>query len=872
MAPTPVGAPWMIAFLREQKRLGHDVAAIIPSREGSIAPILDAEGIKCYISPLDLMATTNPFKATGMLFDLVRLLRRLRPDVVQTHIFQAVLIGRLASWLADVPLRFSMNVGPLSMESPLLGPLESGTAWTDTRVIASCKYTRDLYLQAGVPAERLELIYYAIDQSGHDPALADGQRVRRELGIAPDQPTVGKIAYFYLPIQNPQVAPPHLVGLGLKGHEVLLRAIPRVLAAIPNTKFVIVGKGWGELGKAYEKSLHVLAETLGVAAAVIFTGERTDVPDTLACLDVSVHCSLTDNLGGTVESLLMAKPMVVSDIGGFADTVIHQKTGLRVPPGDSAALADSIIRLLRDRVLARQLGENGREWMLERFTLQRSIDDLEELYARTRSELKIGDALPRDRFFRLTRTIVRSCLLPFRVGPLALRARRSLIGPRASIPRRILRKAVWKMKAFVRGLLKPSATEQRSEGLKIAQVAGAWENCQWFVDLCRGLARKGHQVFAVIDVQQGDLGTRLAAAGIRYYTLPMTFGLKRDRSRVIVYAWQIPLSAIRLARILRRERVDIVHSHIFSSVVIARLAAALARTPRHVAMIPGPRHLEAPLTRTVDRLTWWLDDATVAGCRWTYELYRQLGANPQRLDSIYYGIDSAAFNPGTSSPNGVREELGISANAPVVTLVAHFYPPTLGFQTPQHTRGVGVKGHEHFLAAARIIALTLPEARFLLVGSGCNDEVGEAYRQRLMGECRADELLASRVIFTAKRSDIPAVLAASNVAVQCSLSENLGGTIEALLMERPTVATRVGGMPEAVHHEQTGLLVPPADPSALAAAILRLLSNREEAARFGAAGRRLMLERFTFDRMLADVEALYGRLMRSEGVVLLETV
>jgi glycosyltransferase involved in cell wall biosynthesis len=78
--------------------------------------------------------------------------------------------------------------------------------------------------------------------------------------------------------------------------------------------------------------------------------------------------------------------------------------------------------------------------------------------------------------------------------------------------------------------------------------------------------------------------------------------------------------------------------------------------------------------------------------------------------------------------------------------------------------------------------------------------------------------------------------------VQCPLTETLGGTIEALLMERPTVATRVGGIPESVHHEETGLLVPAADPAALAAAIERLLANPNECRRFGAAGRKLMLE------------------------------
>ena len=94
-----------------------------------------------------------------------------------------------------------------------------------------------------------------------------------------------------------------------------------------------------------------------------------------------------------------------------------------------------------------------------------------------------------------------------------------------------------------------------------------------------------------------------------------------------------------------------------------------------------------------------------------------------------------------------------------------------------------------------------------------------------------------------------------DVAVRCRRVETLVGTSEAVLMERPTVATRVGGMLESVRHEETGLLVPPADPAALAAAVERLLANREEAARFGRAGRAPMLERFTLARTGDDLAA-----------------
>ncbi|HXA17256.1 MAG TPA: glycosyltransferase [Thermoanaerobaculia bacterium] len=393
-----------------------------------------------------------------------------------------------------------------------------------------------------------------------------------------------------------------------------------------------------------------------------------------------------------------------------------------------------------------------------------------------------------------------------------------------------------------------------SRRIRIAQVAGLWNGCDWFVGLCRDLTTRGYDVVAVIDERPGDIGARLEAAGIRCQRLALNFATDLDRARLPIYAAKMPLAAIRLARILRREKIDIVHSHVFASVVVARLASTLARV-RHVAGIPGPRHLEARLTRVVDRRTLWMDDVTIAGCRYTRDLYTALGARDDRLDCIYYGADAERFDPARADPAAARRALGIAVGAPLVALVAHFYPPMRGAQTPPHTMGIGPKGHEDFLAAARFVAERFPEARFVIAGKGVV-ETGEAYRRRLIETYASD-----RVLFAGHVDDVVSLLAAADVAVQCSLTENLGGTIEALLMECPVVATRVGGMPESVRDGQTGLLVPASDPAALAAAIVRLLDDREEATAFGRAGRTLMLDRFTAARTADDVAAVYRRLV-----------
>lgn len=801
----------MIDMAREQRRRGHDVSVIIPSRDGSIAPALERDGIPYHLAACDVLGANGNFKRVRLIAKLVRLFRRLRPDVVHSHIINSVVTARIAAWIADVPIRFGANAGPLTLESELLRVAEVGTSIFDTRTIASCSYTLELFERNGIPKAQCDLVYYGPDETRFDPAKADGARVRKELGVADDTPLVGIVAYFYAPSRSLAVFGAELVGRGVKGHEVLLDAVPRVLAEFPNARFALVGRGWGADGAAYMRRLVERAKPLG--DAVLFPGERKDVADTLTAFDVSVHPSLNDNLGGTVESLLMARPLVVSDIRGYADSVLHEETGLAVPAGDSDALADAIIRLLRDRELARRLGENGRARMLEAFTTRSAADKLDAMFAREPARAEDG--------YRIGTTLERAVAMPFTLMP-------------------ILRE--------VRDI------QRKRRRTRIAQVAGVWENSEWFVGLCRDLTERGYDVIAVIDEQRGDLGARLETAGIGFYRVALTFATTLDRARLPVYATKMPLAALRLARILHSERIDIVHSHVFASVVVARIAAKLARV-RHVAGVPGPRHLEAPLTRVIDRRTWWMDDVTIAGCRYTRELYEALGAHDDRLACIYYGADAEQFDPARVDASKARRELGIANDAPLIVLVAHFYPPTRGAQTPPHTIGRGPKGQDDFLAAARIVARRFPNARFVLAGKGVV-EAGETYRRQLIATYASEQIL-----FAGQVDDIPSLLAAADVAVQCSLTENLGGTIEALLMERPVVATRVGGMPESVRDGETGLLVPPADPEALAKAIEWMLEHRDEAAAFGRAGRRLMLERFTSARTADDVANVYRRLV-----------
>jgi hypothetical protein len=138
---------------------------------------------------------------------------------------------------------------------------------------------------------------------------------------------------------------------------------------------------------------------LNLADRVTFTGFRTDVPEVLKALDVTVQASLSENLGGTIEGLLMETPMVATRVGGLIDSVIDGETGILVAADDPASLAKGILATLRDPDRARQLAKRGRQFMLERFTLLRTVESEHALYQRMLQQSPRG--------YRLHRTLAR---------------------------------------------------------------------------------------------------------------------------------------------------------------------------------------------------------------------------------------------------------------------------------------------------------------------------------------------------------------------------------------------------------------------------------------------------------------------------------
>lgn len=343
----------------------------------------------------------------------------------------------------------------------------------------------------------------------------------------------------------------------------------------------------------------------------------------------------------------------------------------------------------------------------------------------------------------------------------------------------------------------------------------------------RGQVARGHAVRVAWLKGAGSLAADFRAAGAeRVERAPMPFGL---------------LGPVRAA--------DLVHSHLLKADMVAALSALLAgRRARLVAskhndeqvLLRAPVSLVHGVLGNVARRTIVLSDHVGRFVERHGRVARE------RIVRIYYGLDPEPFERAAreASPrrDALRAELGLRPDDVVLVCVARFAPQ---------------KAHDVLLRAFARARREEPRLALLLVG---DDPFGDG---RVRAEALAAELaLGPRAVFAGIRRDVPALLAASDAFVMCSLWEGLGLVfLEAMAAGLPVLATRVSAVPEVVVEGRTGLLVPPSDDAALAAAMLALARDPSLRARLGAAGRERVREAFGLDRMVDETLAVYGEVL-----------
>jgi glycosyltransferase involved in cell wall biosynthesis len=293
----------------------------------------------------------------------------------------------------------------------------------------------------------------------------------------------------------------------------------------------------------------------------------------------------------------------------------------------------------------------------------------------------------------------------------------------------------------------------------------------------------------------------------------------------------------KLCWVIYRQRVDLIHVNSYVPGNYARLAAALMQVPIVIDHWHGFSRFSRK-RRLICRCLARFTDLSLAVSPGVKDyLVQEIGLAPDKIRVVANGVDIAAIDAARQR-NEVRRELGLPAEVPVIGLVGRL----------DHWG----KGHKELFAAMVRLTARYP-VQALIVGGG--------RREAELKQAAADLGLADAVHFLGSRRDVPDLLHAMDIFVLPSYSEGLSlALMEAMAAGLPVVASRVGGNPELVEDGDTGLLIPPQDADALAAALERLLADPTGAKTMGEKARRRVEENYSLDRLGREINGIYEEL------------
>ncbi len=282
-----------------------------------------------------------------------------------------------------------------------------------------------------------------------------------------------------------------------------------------------------------------------------------------------------------------------------------------------------------------------------------------------------------------------------------------------------------------------------------------------------------------------------------------------------------------LLREVRRNRIDVIHTHLTRAAYIGYTAGLLGRVPVITSVhIANNDQIYRRLARRKNRL--------VAVSNYVRGMLHGRGIPDKYIDTVYNGTDFVDFAP--ASPEAVKAELGIPQERKLIGLVG---------------RVCREKGHLEMVGAMKTLRKEHPDAHVVFVGrveAPFEEELKEAVREAGVGD---------RLTLTGIRHDIPRILDSFTLSAMPSHIETFGvAAIEAMARSKAVVASNVGGLPEVVRHRQTGILVD-LRPEGIAEAVSYLLSNEDEREQMGAMGRRVVEQKFTLHEMVSKLEDVY---------------
>jgi glycosyltransferase involved in cell wall biosynthesis len=341
------------------------ITGLVGETEGDFARGAIAQGVHPIVIP-ELGRNIRPGRDLRVLIKLTLLFRRLQPDIVHTHTAKAGALGRVAAWLAGVPVKIHTFHGhvldgyfsPMATRA-LIGVERRLARLTDRLVTVSPRLrTQLLGMGIGRP-EQIEVIPLGLDLQRFRQAAPEPPTLRRRLGLAAGTPLLGIVGRL----------------VPIKDHATLFEAMALLRSGDQATHLVVVGDG------EERARLAGLAGRLGLGGRIHFLGWRADLETILNELDVVICASKNEGTPvALIEAMAARVPVLSTNVGGVADLVTHGETGWLVPADDPSAMARAIGDLLGDPALRARLAAAGQTVVLERHQVAGLIRRVETLY------------------------------------------------------------------------------------------------------------------------------------------------------------------------------------------------------------------------------------------------------------------------------------------------------------------------------------------------------------------------------------------------------------------------------------------------------------------------------------------------------------
>jgi len=281
---------------------------------------------------------------------LWNILRQQDFDIIHLNTPRPIILGGLASKLCGIPLRVCSRRVNFPLRSPL-SRLKYN--WMQESVVTVSVSIRRTLIDGGVRPDLIKVIYEGVDLDWVDSQQAPAADIVNS-GLV-----VGTVAHL-----SPE-----------KGHCTLLEAAAQVVSRVPDVRFVVVGSG------VLMSSLKKRIQELGIQKRFTFTGFRSDSEVLMKSFDIFCLPSLSEGLSSAIlVAMASSLPVIATQVGGIPELVIDGETGILVPPNDADQLAVGLCKVLESPELRRKMGCSGRQRIEEKFTLERKLNETENLY------------------------------------------------------------------------------------------------------------------------------------------------------------------------------------------------------------------------------------------------------------------------------------------------------------------------------------------------------------------------------------------------------------------------------------------------------------------------------------------------------------